>query len=111
MPTLNESAAALLDGIRSFIEPAQVRTDPDSCLNYGRDWTRLYPPNPLAVVLPGSVEQIQQLVRYANEHRLALVPSGGRTGLSGAAVACRGEIVVSMERMNQILEFDPTDRS
>ena len=111
MPTRNESAAALLDGIRSFIEPAQVRTDPDSCLNYGRDWTRLYTPDPLAVVLPGNIEQIQQLVRYANEHRLALVPSGGRTGLSGAAVAHHGEIVVSMERMNRILEFDSTDRS
>ena len=110
MHTPNESAA-LLDGIRTFIEPAHVRSDPDSGLHYGRDWTRLYTPNPLAVVLPGNVEQVQQLVRYAHEHRLALVPSGGRTGLSGAAVACRGELVVSLERMNRILDFDPTDRS
>ncbi len=105
------ASAALLDGIRAFIEPAHVRTDADSGLHYGRDWTRLHTPNPLAVVLPGNIEQVQQLVRYANEHRLALVPSGGRTGLSGAAVACQGEIVVSMERMNRILDFDPTDRS
>ncbi|MCC6135365.1 MAG: FAD-binding oxidoreductase [Candidatus Contendobacter sp.] len=110
MPHSNEPAV-LLDGIRAFIDPAHVRIDPDSGLNYGRDWTRLYTPNPLAVVLPGSVDQAQQLVRYANDHRLALVPSGGRTGLSGAAVACQGEIVVSLERMNQILEFDPVDRS
>jgi FAD/FMN-containing dehydrogenase len=110
MHTPNESAA-LLDGIRTFIEPAHVRSDPDSGLHYGRDWTRLYTPNPLAVVLPGNIEQVQQLVRYAHEHRLALVPSGGRTGLSGAAVACRGELVVSLERMNRILDFDPTDRS
>lgn len=104
-------SAALLDGIRAFIEPAHVRADPDSGLNYGRDWTRLHTPNPLAVVLPGSVEQVQRLVRYANEHRLPLVPSGGRTGLSGAAVACRGELVVSLERMNRILAFDSADRS
>jgi FAD/FMN-containing dehydrogenase len=110
MPHFHDSAV-LLDGIRAFIDPAHVRTDPDSCLNYGRDWTRLYTPNPLAVVLPGSVDQAQALVRYANDHRLALVPSGGRTGLSGAAVACEGEIVVSLERMNQILDFDPVDRS
>lgn len=110
MHTPNESAA-LLDGIRAFIEPAHVRNDPDSCLHYGRDWTRLYAPNPLAVALPGNVEQVQQLVRYANKHQLALTPSGGRTGLSGAAVACRGELVVSLERMNRILDFDPTDRS
>lgn len=110
MHTPNDSAA-LLDGIRAFIEPAHVRADPDSGLHYGRDWTRLHTPNPLAVVLPGTVEQVQQLVRYANEHRLALVPSGGRTGLSGGAVACQGEIVVSLERMNHIIHFDPTDRS
>jgi FAD/FMN-containing dehydrogenase len=110
LPTPSESTT-LLDGIRAFIEPAHVRTDLDSGLNYGRDWTRLYAPNPLAVVLPGSVEQVRQLVRYTNEHRLPLVPSGGRTGLSGAAVACRGEIVVSLERLNRILDFDPVDRS
>ncbi len=110
MHTSNESAT-LLDGIRTFIEADHVRTDPDSSLHYGRDWTRLYTPNPLAVVLPGTVDQVQQLVRYANDHRLGLVPSGGRTGLSGAAVACQGEIVVSLERLNRILDFDPTDRS
>ncbi|HRY15344.1 MAG: FAD-binding oxidoreductase [Candidatus Competibacteraceae bacterium] len=107
----DSNAAALLDGLQTFIEPAYVRSDPDSCLNYGRDWTRLHRPNPLAVVLPGTVEEAQALIRYANTHRLALVPSGGRTGLSAGAVACQGEIVVSMERMNQILDFDPTDRS
>jgi len=110
MPTPSETTA-LLDGIRSFIEPAHLRTDPDSALTYGRDWTRLYTPNPLAVVLPGSVEQVQQLVCYANQHGLALTPSGGRTGLSGAAVAARGELVVSLERMNRILDFDAVDRS
>jgi len=118
MHTASETTT-LLDDIRAFIEPAHVRADPDSCLNYGRDWTRLYAPNPLAVVLPGNVEQAQRLVRYANERRLSLVPSGGRTGLSGAAVARRGELVVSrrgelvvsLERMNRILDFDPVDRS
>jgi FAD/FMN-containing dehydrogenase len=65
----------------------------------------------LAVVLPGTVDQVRQLMHYANDHRLALVPWGGRTGLSGAAVACRGEIVVSLDRLNRILDFDPTDRS
>jgi FAD/FMN-containing dehydrogenase len=111
MHSPSEPAAVLLDGIRAFLEPAQLRVDPDSLLHYGRDWSRLYPPNPLAVVLPEGIAQVRQLVRYANEHRLALVPSGGRTGLSGAAVACRSELVVSLERMNRILDFDPVDRS
>lgn len=105
------NVSARIEGIRTFIEPIHVRTDAASALKYGRDWTRLHTPNPVAVVLPGTLDQVQRLVRYANEHQLALVPSGGRTGLSGAAVACQGEVVVSMERMNRILAFDPTDRS
>src|SRR5690606_41040324 len=40
-----------------------------------------------------------------------LVPSGGRTGLSGGAVAANGELVVSLERMNRAIAFDPVDRT
>ena len=47
------------------------------------------------------------MVRLANAEGLALVPSGGRTGLSGGAVAERGEVVVSFDRKNRILGFDP----
>jgi FAD/FMN-containing dehydrogenase len=50
-------------------------------------------------------------VRFANEQKLALVPSGGRTGLSAAAVAANGEIVVSFDYMNQIGEFNAYDRT
>src|SRR5690606_12696236 len=46
-----------------------------------------------------------------NAQRVALVPSGGRTGLSGGAVAARGELVVSLERMQRVLGFDAVDRS
>lgn len=109
-PTSNQTSD-LINGLSAFLGAAAIRTDADSSLHYGRDWTRLYTPNPMAVVLPEHIEQVQHIVRYANEHRLALVPSGGRTGLSGAAVACQGELVVSLERMNRILEFDAVDRS
>ncbi|MCP5419754.1 MAG: FAD-binding oxidoreductase [Gammaproteobacteria bacterium] len=100
----------LLADLRAFLDPAQIASDPDSRQYYGRDWTRLYPPEPLAVVFPGTTEQVQQLVAYANRQGLALVPSGGRTGLSGAAVASHGELVVSFERMNRILAFNAIDR-
>jgi FAD/FMN-containing dehydrogenase len=89
----------------------RLLTDPDSLSDYGRDWTRLHQPSPVAVALPDSVEQVQAIVRHARSTNLALVPSGGRTGLSGGAVAAAGELVVSMDRMNQIGEFDPLERS
>jgi FAD/FMN-containing dehydrogenase len=54
---------------------------------------------------------VQAIVRWANAERVALVPSGGRTGLSGGAVAANGELVVSLERMNRVLGFDAIDRT
>ena len=89
----------------------QVARDSDSLANWGRDWTRDKSPAPSAVVFPDSAEQVQALVRKAGETGTALVPSGGRTGLSGGAVAANGEVVVSFDKMNKIIDFDETDRS
>jgi FAD/FMN-containing dehydrogenase len=88
----------------------RLLTDPADLEHYGRDWTRRWTPKPLAVALPGDVAEVQAIVRWANEHGVAIVPSGGRTGLSGGAVAAQGELVLSLERMNRVLGFDAVDR-
>jgi FAD/FMN-containing dehydrogenase len=88
----------------------QLKRDPDVLLEWGRDWTRSFAVAPSAVVFVESIEEVQALVRLANEEAVALVPSGGRTGLSGGAVASNGEVVVSFDRMNRILDFDQADR-
>ncbi|MCB1645284.1 MAG: FAD-binding oxidoreductase [Pseudomonadales bacterium] len=88
----------------------QVETESTLLQSHGSDWTRFYAPAPLGVVFPRTTEDVLQIVRIAREHNIALVPSGGRTGLSGGAVAKSGELVVSFDRMNQILDFNPTDR-
>ena len=84
--------------------------EPDDLQRFGIDRTTIWEANPCAVVLPGSVEEVQQVVLLCNEFNLAIVPSGGRTGLSGGAVAKDGEIVVAMDRMNQVLDFNLMDR-
>ncbi len=89
----------------------RLLTAPADLEHYGRDWTRRWTPAPLAIALPGSIEEVQQIVRWANAQRVAIVPSGGRTGLSGGAVAARGELVLSLERMNRVLDFSPVDRT
>ncbi|MFC3552225.1 FAD-binding oxidoreductase [Lysobacter cavernae] len=90
--------------LRLTIEPADLE-------HYGRDWTRRWTPTPLAIALPASVEEVQAIVCWANEEGVAVVPSGGRTGLSGGAVAANGELVLSLERMNRVLAFDEVDRT
>ncbi|PKM21696.1 MAG: FAD-binding oxidoreductase [Gammaproteobacteria bacterium HGW-Gammaproteobacteria-14] len=86
-------------------------TDTDSLSRYGVDWTKVWAPAPSAVLLPENTEEVQAIVMIANQHRIALVPSGGRTGLSAAAVAADGEVVVAFDRMNKVLDFSPFDRA
>ncbi len=99
--------AAALDELFSS---SQLRRDDEALATYGQDWTRLAAPAPSAVVFPKHIDEVRELVALARHEKLALVPSGGRTGLSGGAVAARGEVVVSFEKMNRILDFDPSDR-
>jgi FAD/FMN-containing dehydrogenase len=89
----------------------ELSIDPAVLQSHGRDWTRFRPAAPAAVAFPKSTEQVCRLVAVAAEAGIPLVPSGGRTGLSGGAVAANGEVVVSFDRMRRVLEFSPTDRS
>ncbi|HHJ1295860.1 FAD-binding oxidoreductase [Pseudomonas sp. SWRI59] len=102
---------AVIDELMTLVDPGKVLTDAASLEAYGKDWTKHYPPAPTAIVLPKTVEQVQAIVRWANAHKVALVPSGGRTGLSGGAVAANGEVVVAFDYMNQILDFNAFDRT
>ncbi len=102
---------ALIEELKTLLEPGKVLTDAASLEAYGKDWTRHFAPAPLAIAFPKHIEQVQAIVRWANAHQVALVPSGGRTGLSAAAVAANGEVVVAFDYMNRILDFDPLDRT
>ncbi|RZA29520.1 MAG: FAD-binding oxidoreductase, partial [Lysobacteraceae bacterium] len=100
-----------LSDLLHAVPALRLKTDPADLEHYGRDWTRRWTPAPLAIALPGSIEEVQAVVRWANDHQVAVVPSGGRTGLSGGAVAARGELVLSLERMNRVLDFNAVDRT
>ncbi|MDE0950209.1 MAG: FAD-binding oxidoreductase [Halioglobus sp.] len=102
---------AVLIALENIVGPDRVLTDDDSRQRYGRDWTRAHTPNPSAVILPGSIDEVQDIVRLAARNRIAIVPSGGRTGLSAGAVACNGELVLALDRLNKIEDFDPIDRT
>jgi FAD/FMN-containing dehydrogenase len=73
---------------------------------YGKDWTRVVSPRPSAIVFPRSTEEVSLFLRLCSEYQLSVVPSGGRTGLAGGAIASKGEIVLSLNRMNRM---DPVD--
>jgi FAD/FMN-containing dehydrogenase len=97
--------------LASLVPGTRLLTDAGDLEHYGRDWTRRWTPAPLAIALPSSIEEVQAVVRWAYAHGVAIVPSGGRTGLSGGAVAAKGELVLSLERMNRVKAFDAVDRT
>lgn len=100
----------ILQQLQYIVGEDRVKTDHDSLQHWGKDYTKHFDPNPTAIVFPSSTEQVQQIVQLANQHHLVITPSGGRTGLSAGAVASQGEIVLSLDKMNQVLEFLPHDR-
>lgn len=102
----------------SFVEQAAeligsqyVLTDKNDLDTYGQDWSKLYSPAPSFIAKPANTEEVSKLVKLANKHQIAIVPSGGRTGLSGGAVATNGEMVISLDRLNKISDFNSVNRT
>ena len=101
----------MLELIHSLhLKTHQIKTDDDSKQVYGHDLSLYCNSNPSAIVFPETEQDVVELVNWANKTQTALVPSGGRTGYSGGASALQGELVISFERMNHILGYNPYDR-
>jgi glycolate oxidase subunit GlcD len=109
--SLSNSSDPSLASLTNEIPSSHIHTDAASLATYGRDWTKHYDIDPRAVVFPESTEEVQSLVKWARANKIGLVPSGGRTGLSGGACALHREVVVSFEKMNRVLDFNPVDRT
>ncbi|MFF9349913.1 FAD-binding oxidoreductase [Streptomyces sp. NPDC014734] len=101
----------LLERLRAGLPAEALITDPDVTASYSRDMASFCDAGtPAVVVLPRTVEQVQHVMRTATALRVPVVPQGARTGLSGAANASDGCIVLSLVKMDRILEIDPVDR-
>lgn len=96
-----------IEAITAALPEGVVSRAAEDLDEYGRDWTRVYAPAPSAIVFPRSTAEVAQVMSIASRFEAPVVPSGGRTGLAGGAVAARGEIVLSFERMKRIHEVDP----
>jgi glycolate oxidase len=100
-----------LDALITQLPDGTVVTDPDILESYRQD--RAADPSagmPLAVVRPVRTEEVQTVMRWATRHRVPVVPRGAGTGLSGGATALTGGLVLSTERMRDIV-VDPVTRT
>lgn len=94
------------DRIVSVLDSSGFSEDPADLAAYGRDWTRTLSPAPCAIAFPKTTEDVSRVMAICNEAGVAVVPSGGRTGLAGGAVAANGELVLSLSRMRKMDAVD-----
>jgi len=98
----------VIEKLKEILGEGGVRIDRDYLERYSKDETaELEPLEPEVVVFPKTPEEISKILKLANEMKIPVTPRGAGTGLSGGAVPAHGGILMSFERMNRILEFDP----
>lgn len=95
-----------LNHIASIVEEKNVFTDKAHLISYCYDATRnRFEPD--AVVFPRNENEISQILKYCNEHKIIVVPRGAGSGFTGGALPANGGIVLSLERyMNKLIEID-----
>lgn len=96
----------IVEKLKTIVGDAFVFTDDDTRVNYGHDETEDLNFPPSVVVKPGTVEEVSEILKLTNSELIPVTAIGGRTGLSGGALAVRGGIGLSMERFDKILNID-----
>lgn len=108
MANYNPVTETVVAEFKKIVGEKYVWTNPEKMEPYSHDEVTdpKYIKMPEAVVLPENTEQVASIVKLANREKIPVIPRGAGTGLASAAVPFKGGIVLSLERMNKILELD-----
>lgn len=91
---------------QSITSKERVLVDVDNLRRCASDETEDFVFLPELVVQPISTEEVSQILKYCNEHKIVITPRGAGTGLSGGCLPIQGGVVLDMKRMNSILNID-----
>lgn len=102
-----------LDSCRAAIGANYVITDSADMASYLTDWRQRFTGKALAVIKPGSTEEVASIIRLCNAHKVPVVPQGGNTGLVLGSVpdASGTAIVLSLTRLNRVRALDTIDNT
>jgi D-lactate dehydrogenase (cytochrome) len=103
MPPLS---GELIAKFRAIVGDKYAVTDPADIAPYTTEERDLFRGRSPLVLRPGSTAEVSAICKLANEHRIALVPQGGNTGLVGGQTPHNGEVVVSLRRLDKIRDVD-----
>jgi glycolate oxidase len=104
----NKLTPAIIEELKKIAGAGSVFTDAEKLEAYSHDETEaaVYGHFPEAVILPQTTEQVASIVKLANRELNPITPRGAGSGLSGGAIPEYGGIVISLEKMNRLLELD-----
>jgi len=100
---------AFLASLQKLLPKDRVFTDPVDCYAYAYDNSRNYH-SPIAVVFPLNTEEVADVIQLCNQHTIPVIPRGRGTGTAGGSVPEIGGIVMSLERMTNIISVDGDNR-
>jgi len=95
-----------IEAFKKIVGESYVMADEESLRHYSHDETETLSFLPEIVIKPRTAEEISSIMKICNRDRIPVTPRGAGTGLSGGALPHLGGVLVSMERMNTILEID-----
>lgn len=114
MPALDEAVLAkrekIVSDLEAIVRNEGVVSNEHSMRVFESDGLTAYRTLPFVVVLPRTVEEVCQVLKYASQHSIKVVPRGSGTSLSGGALPLGDAILLVMSRFNQVLEIDYGNR-
>lgn len=97
---------SVLQSFINIVSEDNVFVDESSLEHYSHDETETLRFRPHVVLKPGTVQQISEILKICNAHKIPVTPRGAGTGLSGGALPHLGGVVISTEKFNRILDID-----
>jgi len=111
MQNYTKSAGTVADEIAGVVGADNVLTDVEALRPFECDGLTAYRQLPLLAVLPASIEEVIGVLKICKRHSIAVVTRGAGTGLSGGALPQPDAVLLSLTRMNQILEIDSASKT
>src|SRR3954466_11463346 len=105
-PAIPPLPPELIEKFRAVVGPRQALTEASDVASYVTEERNLFHGRTPLVLRPGTTAEVAAICKLASEHRIALVPQGGNTGLVGGQTPHNGEVVVSTRRMDRIRDID-----
>ncbi|MEJ7673163.1 MAG: FAD-binding oxidoreductase [Chitinophagaceae bacterium] len=108
MEVINKSSLSTMhiDAFKTIVSEQFVFVDEENLHKYSHDETENLHYLPEVVIKPRSAEEISEIFKICNQYKIPVTPRGAGTGLSGGALPHLGGVLISMERMNSILNID-----